>query len=434
MTQQEALDVLKTGNNVFLTGSAGSGKTYVINRYIDYLKVQNKKVGITASTGVAATHINGITLHAWAGIGARTEINDIVINDLLQRKYLRDRFSKTDVLIIDEVSMLSAQTFGAVDTILQAFRDNDEPFGGMQVVLCGDFFQLPPIEKTLHLNSSSSSYVYRAPVWKLLDIKVCYLDKIYRQVDDTFLNILNQIRQNNITKDVWDTLKHRFFHSFYDGVSPTRLYTHNAQADKVNNQELAKLDGIPKTYHMKSRGNDILANIMKKNCLAPEQLILKKQALVMFVKNNYEEGYANGTMGRVIDFTEKEGYPIVRMFNKKELIVRPSEWTIEEEGESKATIQQIPLRLAWAITIHKSQGMTLDAAEIDLGKSFVTGMGYVALSRVKSLNGIRLRSLNRTALTVSDEIIKVDKRLQQMSAEVVQELHNSSYYKINKEN
>jgi ATP-dependent exoDNAse (exonuclease V) alpha subunit len=448
MTQQEALDVLKSGSNVFLTGSAGSGKTHVLNRFIDYLKLQNKVVGITASTGVAATHINGMTINAWSGIGIKTDLSLTALDELMQRKYLRERFTKTKVLIIDEVSMLSSKTLETVDTVLRAFRDNDDPFGGIQIVLCGDFFQLPPIgeiDKPMELIAGhkqfqmqqpltqleNPNYIYKSELWQSLDIKVCYLEKPFRQVDDRFLQILDQIRNNNITRDIWDTLKDRFFQSFSNGISPTRLYTHNKHADSVNLQELAKLKDPEHVYFMKTRGNETLANVMKKNCLAPERLVIKKKALVMFVKNNAEEGYANGTMGRVIDFTEKEGYPLVRIFNGKEILVKPSEWTIEEEGETRATLQQIPLRLAWAITIHKSQGMSLDAAEIDLGKSFVTGMGYVALSRVRSLEGIRLRSLNKTALTVSNEVIQIDKKLRKMSEAVVQELRGNYYYKIN---
>lgn len=433
MTQQTALDVLKTGCSVFLTGSAGSGKTHVLNKYITYLKLQNKTVGITASTGVAATHINGMTINAWAGIGVKTNLSHTDITELQQRRYLRDRMKKTSVLIIDEVSMLSAQTLEAVDRVLQSLRENDAPFGGLQIVLCGDFFQLPPIEKQEGgIKNQRTNYIYRSSVWKALDLKVCYLEQPYRQDDEQFLQILDQIRHNNITKEIWMTLKDRFFQSFYNGVAPTRLYTHNSRADAVNNQELAKLKDSPHSYLMKTKGNAVLADVMKKSCLAPERLILKKRALVMFVKNNFDEGYANGTMGRIIDFTEKEGYPIVETFAKKEIVVKPSEWIIEEDGEEQAKLIQIPLRLAWAITIHKSQGMSLDAAEIDLGKSFVTGMGYVALSRVRSLNGIRLRSLNRTALSVSEEVVRVDKRLQELSNQVVAEIEQSPYYKINK--
>jgi ATP-dependent exoDNAse (exonuclease V) alpha subunit len=429
MTQQEALDVLKTGANVFLTGSAGSGKTYVLNRYIKYLQLQNKNVGITAPTGVAATHIGGITLNAWAGVGIKQTLSDNEIDELLKRNYLRRRLSQTHVLIIDEVSMLSVSLLALVNRILQSFKKNDAAFGGIQVVLCGDFFQLPPIDEETQ-NDLPTNFIYDSPLWEELDPKVCYLEKPFRQDDERFLHILSQIRQNNITKEIWETLKDRFFQSFV-GLTPTRLYTHNSRADIVNIQELAKLDEQEHVYDMTSSGNPILADVMKKNCLAPSHLIVKKHALVMFVKNNFDEGYANGTMGRIIDFTENENYPIVQTFNHKEIVVRPSTWSIEEEGQIGATIKQIPLRLAWAITIHKSQGMSLDAAEIDLGKSFLHGMGYVALSRVRSLKGIRLMSINSTSLKVSEEAIRIDKQLQKQSALLAEELRASPYYKKN---
>jgi ATP-dependent exoDNAse (exonuclease V) alpha subunit len=422
MTQQDALDILQAGYNVFLTGSAGSGKTYILNRFIAYLKLHQIPVGITASTGVAATHLNGMTLNAWTGIGVKEAITDSQIDALMKRRYLHHRIRNIKVLIIDEVSMLSQQTFESVDKVFRAFKNSDEPFGGVQIVLCGDFFQLPPVTSSANENSQ---YIYHSPLWQELDLKICYLETPYRQIDKRFLDILEQIRNNHITKDMWDTLKNRFFQTFGDGVSPTRLYTHNSQADAINKDMLAKLDGKEFHFMMRSIGTEELTAIMKRSCLAPEQLILKRRALVMFVKNNFEEGYVNGTMGRIIDFTEKEGFPIVETFEHKQIAVRPSVWTIDEDGEVKAKLTQIPLRLAWAITIHKSQGMSLDAAEIDLGKSFVTGMGYVALSRVRKLEGIRLKSLNRTALTVNEEVIKIDKQLQKQSEEIVNELHGS---------
>lgn len=420
MTQQDALDILRAGYSVYLTGSAGSGKTYTLNRFISYLKLHNISAGITASTGVAATHLNGMTLNAWTGIGIKDAITDSQIDVLLKRRYLHKRMSKIKVLIIDEISMLSLQTFESVDKVLRAFRNNDQPFGGVQLILCGDFFQLPPIAAS---GFENSQYIYRSPLWEELDLKICYLETPYRQIDKTFLHILEQIRSNTVTKDMWELLKDRFFQTFGNGVSPTRLYTHNSYADAVNIQMLSKLDGKEHYFYMKTHGNDELTTIMKRSCLAPEKLTLKRRSLVMFVKNNFDEGYVNGTMGRVIDFSEKEGYPIVETFNHKQVLVRPGIWSIDEDGEIKAKLTQIPLRLAWAITIHKSQGMSLDAAEIDLGKSFVTGMGYVALSRVRKLEGIRLRSLNRTALTVNTEVIEIDKELQRQSQEIVKELH-----------
>ena len=196
-------------------------------------------------------------------------------------------------------------------------------------------------------------------------------------------------------------------------VYPTRLYTHNVDVDSINNEELRIIGGGARGYNMVSVGAEALVMALKKSCLAHERLVLKKKAKVMFVKNNYVEGYVNGTLGEVVDF--ENGFPIVETAGWRKIVVRPEEWKIEEDGEVKARIKQIPLRLAWAITIHKSQGMSLDAAVIDLSKSFVRGMGYVALSRVRTLNGIRLVGINDDALKVSDEVLEFDKKLRKMS-------------------
>ncbi len=427
MTQIEALHILKSGCNVYLTGSAGSGKTYVLNRYIDYLKNVGIKAGITASTGVAATHIDGLTINSWAGIGIKKVLGNAELEELLKRKYLHKRFRNTKVLIIDEVSMLPSYTFEAVDRVLRTFRQDPRPFGGIQIVLSGDFFQLPPVSR----DGEEIHFVYESPLWNSLDLKVCYLSQTYRQIDGKFLHVLKEIRENNLTGTTWETLKERFITPLSQNITPTKLYTHNADADNINQQELDNLKAKSYTFLMKAEGNEALITLMKKNCLAPEKLVLKKGALVMFVKNNFEEGYVNGTMGKVTGFEEKNGYPLVQAFSGRVVKAIPAEWEVEEDVDTKAKITQIPLRLAWGITIHKSQGMTLDAAELDLGRSFEHGMGYVALTRVRTLQGIRLRSICRTALTVNEKIIQLDKRLQKESEDVEEELKNSYWYKKN---
>jgi len=458
MTQQQALDILKTGENVFLTGVAGSGKTYLLEQFILSLRFRGMKVGITASTGVAATHLSGMTINSWAGIGINSDLEEHDIDELLKRKYLHKRFRDTKVLIIDEVSMLPARTFEAVDRVLRAFKRVSAPFGGMQVVLSGDFFQLPPIQRNSnieyrnskqiqkpksfgnsnfkHSNITSdfgfraSNFIFKSPLWQELDLKICYLNKPFRQDDKRFLSMLDEIRDNNITKETWDTLKTCFLNQKKTDHLPTKLYTHNAHADTVNASELAKLSGVPRVYLMETKGNPSLSFILQKNCLAPQQLILKQGALVMFVKNNSELGYVNGSMGTVIDFDDK-GLPIVETYEGRQITARPATWEIEDDGEVVARISQIPLRLAWAITIHKSQGMSLDTAEIDLGKSFIEGLGYVALSRVRTLDGIKLRSINRTALSVKEEVREFDKKLREDSKEVSAELSESYWYKKN---
>ena len=410
MTQDEALDLLKLGHNVYLTGPAGSGKTYLLNKYIEYPKKSSVSVGVTASTGIAATHLNGTTIHSWSGIGIKDKLEKQDINDIKNRIYLQMRLSLAKVLIIDEISMLHSYRLDMIDQVCRAFKISGEPFGGLQVVMCGDFFQLPPVSRS----GEDDSFVYKSSIWNQMNLKVCYLEEQYRQSDQGFLQVLNDIRGSSVTGKTFEMLMTRYNREV-DGIgTPTKLYTHNTDVDAINNMELAKLKEKPETYSMTFSGEEKLIEILKKSCLAPELLILKKKAVVMFVKNNFDKGYVNGTLGAVVGF-DKERYPIVKTLKGKEIIAEPASWTIEEEGIVKAQISQIPLRLAWAITVHASQGMSLDAAQIDLSKSFVTGMGYVALSRVRALTGMKLVGINEMALKVNDEVVEVDRELKKQS-------------------
>ncbi|MBU4536560.1 AAA family ATPase [Patescibacteria group bacterium] len=413
MKQSEALKILKMGQNVFLTGPAGSGKTYLLNQYINFLKSKSVPVGVTASTGIAATHMNGTTIHSWSGLGIKDSLSALDVESLLEKAYLKRRFKYAQVLIIDEISMLHSYQLDAIDIICRAFKHNDEPFGGMQIILCGDFFQLPPINRM----GGETNFAYKSNIWTNMNLNICYLEEQYRQEsEDSLLKILNQIRDNEVGQQTWDLLKTRQQYEEFK-FTPTKLYTHNADVDTLNFQELSKIDSYPSIYRMKDTGARKLVDSLKKSCLAHQELHLKKGAVVMFIKNNFEKGYVNGTLGIVIDFNE--GKPVVETYSGKEILVEDESWHIEEDGKQKARITQIPLRLAWAITIHKSQGMSLDMAEIDLSKSFVAGMGYVALSRVRSLDGLYLKGINNTALTVNDEILEFDLELKKESERAV---------------
>ncbi|MFH1402504.1 MAG: AAA family ATPase [Patescibacteria group bacterium] len=409
MLQAEALEILKMGKNVFLTGPAGSGKTYLLNQYIDFLKLKKVPVGVTASTGIAATHMNGTTIHSWSGLGIKNQLSTSDIDSLLKKTYLKKRFKYTQVLIIDEISMLHSFQLDALDMICRAFKHTDTAFGGMQIILCGDFFQLPPINKV----NEEINFAYKADIWKNMDLQICYLDEQYRQnKEDSLLKILNEIRTNEAGEQTLEILKERQKIQS-PKLTPTKLYTHNQDVDSLNMKELDKIDACPNIYYMQSRGSKKLVENLKKSCLAQAELHLKKNALVMFVKNNFEKGYVNGTLGVVVDFDN--GKPIVQTYQGKEIIVENEFWHIEEDGIQKAKITQMPLRLAWAITIHKSQGMSLDAAEVDLSKSFVAGMGYVALSRIRSLDGLYLKGINNMALHVDENILEFDQILRQQS-------------------
>lgn len=414
MTQAQALTIMKTGVNVYLTGSAGSGKTYLLNQYISYLNDYNIPVAVTASTGIAATHMNGMTIHGWAGIGIKDEISEYDLEQLEDKQYLWKRFDKARVLIIDEVSMLHAHRLDIVERVCRKFKRNDKPFGGLQIILSGDFFQLPPIN---HSNEPDlKNMIIYSEAWKLMNPAVCYLTEQHRQEDETLTFILNAIRNNSINTIHYQQLESRINAELPNKIHPTKLYTHNANVDIENNTELATIVNDEKVFRMTSTGPEPLVEILKKSCLASEELHLKIGAEIMCIKNNFEKGYVNGSQGKVIAFLDSDNTPVVKLYNGKTIYISQDKWEIEENGKVKASINQLPLRLAWAITIHKSQGMSLDNAEIDLSHTFAYGMGYVALSRVRTLTGIRLIGFNPNALRVDPKVIKFDQELQKESA------------------
>lgn len=413
MTQEQALRIMKTGVNVYLTGSAGSGKTYLLNKYIKYLESHGIPVAVTASTGIAATHMNGMTIHSWSGLGIKDHLDERELEKLEERKYLWKRFDKARVLIIDEISMLEGKQLEMVERICRRFKRNDKPFGGLQVILSGDFFQLPPVRKG---EDKDGKIIPKSKVWQILNPAVCYLEEQFRQKDDILTGILNKIRSNQIEEGDYQILEKRIGVNI-SAFKPTKLYTHNADVDLINEKELAEINEQEITFVMTGDGPLNLVEILKKSSIATEVLKMKKGAEVMCIKNNFEMGYVNGSRGKIVDFELDTRYPVVELYSGQRVTLKPESWSIEEEGRIKASIKQIPLRLAWAITIHKSQGMSLDNAEIDLGKTFTYGMGYVALSRVRTLEGIILKSLDKKALLVDPRVLEMDRELKNQSAQ-----------------
>ncbi len=419
MTQKHALDILKLGKNVFLTGAAGSGKTYVLNKYIKYLKSHNINVAVTASTGIAATHMNGKTIHSWARIGIKDYITPNDLKKIFNNKEQRLAIAEAKVLIIDEISMLHHFRLDMVDEVLRKMNGKDEPFGGIQVVLCGDLFQLPPVSRGV-----KADFINESNAWQKMDIHICYLTEQYRHDDDELTNLLNEMRSGEVSELSVELLNKRKNIKPMSTDVVTKLYTHNADVDMINNLELMKLTTKPKSYKMTSKGDKPAAAILMKNCLAPQELVLKVGAMVMFVQNNYQKGYVNGTLGKVIAF-DKEGMPVVETLDGKKITAAMGNWRIEDGEKVIAEIAQLPMRLAWAITVHKSQGMTLDAAQIDLSKSFTLGMGYVALSRVRRLDSINIIGLNSQALLVDPRVIELDIWLRAESNRIQKVIENT---------
>lgn len=413
MNQKLALEILLSGESALLTGPAGSGKTFLLNQFIKLAKHEGKHVSVTATTGLAATHLGGTTLHAWSGIGVSDHISDNFVEHLSKGR--REIIDKTDALIIDEISMLHDYRLDMVDEICRLVRKRpDEPFGGIQVIMSGDFFQLPPINR--RDSGREGGFVTNSRAWSDLDPTVIYLGEQHRQEDEELIEILNSLRSGDLRRHHAEKLLSRVEIVPTDPDNLTELHTMNVDVDRINAERLAKLPGDVVSYTATHTGSANYVENLERSVLAPMQLELKKGALVMAVRNDPNKRYSNGSIGQVVDFEPGTDYPVVLFHGGREVTMMPDTWELRDGDKKRASISQIPLRLAWAITVHKSQGMTLDAARIDLRKAFVEGMGYVALSRVRSLDTLFLHGINRTALSVSDEAKNIDDRLRSRSS------------------
>lgn len=413
MDQALALEIMAEGHNVVLTGPAGSGKTYVLNEFIRRAKKSGKYVAVTATTGLAATHLGGSTIHAWSGIGISDQLHPNWEEHLLKGR--REIIEATDVLVIDEISMLHDYRLDMIDEVARKVRKQpDKPFGGIQVILCGDFFQLPPVNRQ---DSRQGSFVVTSEVWEEFDPVICYLEEQHRQDDDTFLEILNAMRAGDVRRHHAEKLLKRVDAELPGHLEATELHTVNIDVDRINQSRLRSIEGGENYYEMVTTGKEQYVESLKRSCLALEVLVLKKGALVMCIKNSAEKRYANGSLGIVVDFEPETEYPIVELYSGRRVTMEPETWELRDGNKKRASITQIPLRLAWAITVHKSQGMTLDAARIDLRRAFVEGMGYVALSRVRRLDNLSLVGINRMALQISEAALEIDRQLRKKSAQ-----------------
>jgi DNA-binding NarL/FixJ family response regulator len=413
MTQDTALMIMKTGANVFLTGEPGSGKTHTVNAYIRYLREHDINPSVTASTGIAATHVGGMTIHSWSGIAIRRLLTEYDLDALGAVEGLVRRLVHAKVLIIDEISMLDGALLVMVEQVTRTLRHNDEPFGGLQVIMVGDFFQLPPIAD--RNKGEVAQFCFDSPAWARANPLTCYLSEQHRQEDSAFLSTLNAIRRGELDDSVFEYLGERHVAKGEHPLDIPELHTHNVNVDVKNTAELAKLEGEEKIFLMETKGNAHRVEQLIKGCLSPQELILKKGASVMFTKNSFESGYVNGTLGTVTGFDADTGFPEVTTTDGEVCTAVPAEWSINDNGKVLATITQIPLRLAWAITVHKSQGMSLDAAVMDLSRAFEYGQGYVALSRVRTFSGLYLLGINQRTFEVHPLVLARDEAFREQS-------------------
>lgn len=442
MRQTDALRILNAGANVFLTGAPGAGKTYVLNQFVKQARQRGASVAVTASTGIAATHLNGQTIHSWSGVGVAQVMTDTLLKQIKTRRGKRIR--ATDILVIDEISMMHAWLFDMVDQACRAVRRSPEPFGGLQVVMSGDLFQLPPVSNTRRdrelvapppelvamreryakAGRNPNGFVTESLVWPELNPIVCYLTEQHRQDTGQLLDVLTDIRQGTVTDTDRQALDTRI------GVEPAgndvaiSLYPNNRQADALNDSKLAQINEPEHRFEAESSGQVSLIKRLKSTMLAPEILSLKVGAAVMALRNDTNQQYVNGSLGTVVDFvsTTEGEYPMVDFENGHTVIMQPAAWEMMDGETVLASVKQVPLRCAWAITIHKSQGMTLDRARMDLRRTFAPGMGYVALSRVESMDGLYLDGINERVFLVSPEAVRLDGILRERSQMAEREL------------
>lgn len=420
--QKAASQYIFSGGNAFLTGAAGVGKSYLLNYLIQGLRekypeqqrrhnayaaststLQQKndsRVVVAAATGIAATHIGGVTIHSWAGVRLGVGGARVLVPRVMQNEAACQRWRKAEVLVLDEVSMIDGMFFDALDAIGREVRGNrSKPFGGIQLVLSGDFFQLPPV------SLSRCGFAFEAPAWSSAAVKMVELRTVVRQSGDTaFINLLNQVRVGACSKETTQALEacHVSRKALpTDGIIPTKLYCTNKNVDQENDRNLAALSGREMVFNSTDqfKGNysrdaeKSITQAMDKKM--PSQLKLKVGAQVILTRNMPDKNLVNGSRGRISSFQEGrsgefDAYPVVHFSNGVKMLVR--EESIFQGGSAGAmTRSQLPLKLAWSLTVHKSQGMTIERAELQLDDAFDFGQVYVALSRITSLDGLWVR-------------------------------------------
>lgn len=406
--QNLCLKMMKEGQNLFLTGQAGTGKSMVISTFVKQFQ-HHKIIAITATTGTAAVLLNGTTLFSYLGIGLGTASADLLIIQLKKKKMFLKRWMDLDVLIIDEVSMLSPELFDKLELVARSLRHSTKPFGGIQLILTGDFFQLPNINQ-------KDLFCFDAESWATcIGKNVIHLDINFRQEeDDVFQKCLNEIRYGILGKETMKILKARqnvlLTNEF--GITPTKIYSLNKNVDEENEVQLEKLnDGEIefKQYeltHKAYKKVNMIDEKIKKECNAPAVLLLCKGAQVMLLYNmDIESKLVNGSRGVVYGF-DSSNSPIIKFLSGAMRTIPMKVWEIEENGEVAIEVSQIPLKLAYATTVHRSQGATIDYAEVDMEGIFEYGQAYVALSRVKSLEGLSIKNFNADVIRAHPRVVE----------------------------
>jgi ATP-dependent DNA helicase PIF1 len=398
-----------SGKNIFLTGPAGTGKSFCVNLLFKFLDLHGIFYGKTATTGVAAINIGGTTVHSWSGMGLADDNGEDLLNKVNDNKKAKNRIKNAKVLIIDEVSMAKSELVEKLDVVCQYIRNRDKPFGGIQIIMVGDFMQLPPV----FTRFEQELFAFDSRAWGDANIKTIHLTEIVRQHNEPhFARFLNEVRMGE-AKDFSLLMPclDRVFPD--DGIVPVKLFCRNLDVSTFNSGELRKIKTESQFYEAVDAGGDQWKQFFDKNCQAPTRLELKVGAQVILLRNiDLALELVNGSVGVV----EKVYTDCVEVrFSSGTYAVEPFTWEVKQNeydelnGAMKkvilATRRQIPLKLAWALTIHKSQGSTLDRAEIDVSEAFAPGQAYVALSRVRNLGSLKIRGFSPNNIKTNQRCI-----------------------------
>ncbi|OJJ37395.1 hypothetical protein ASPWEDRAFT_107811 [Aspergillus wentii DTO 134E9] len=468
--QRAVLDaVVDKGKSIFFTGSAGTGKSVLMREIIKKLRDKYRKepdrVAVTASTGLAACNIEGVTLHSFAGIGLGKEPVPELVKKIKKNQKARNRWLRTKVLVVDEVSMVDGDLFDKLEEIARRIRNNGRPFGGIQLVVTGDFFQLPPVPDG---GNREAKFAFSAATWNTSIQHTILLTHVFRQRDPEFADMLNEMRLGKLTPRTIDAFRKLSRPlDFHDSLEATELFPTRQEVESANGARMGRLSGEMMTFNAVDSGTIQEPQYREKllaNCMAPPTIHLKKGAQVMLIKN-MEDTLVNGSIGRVVAFMDESTFDYYRenendfsgqgntsddenaiharkklkgLANKdgavgasrkwplvcfmqpdgteRHLLCQPETWKIElPNGEVQAQRQQVPLILAWALSIHKAQGQTLQRVKVDLGRVFEKGQAYVALSRATSQAGLQVTRFEARKVMVHPKVTEFYSKLVSIS-------------------
>lgn len=426
--QELAFNKYIQGNNIFITGPGGSGKSALIKHIYKHATQYERNIQVTAMTGCAAVLLNckAKTLHSWAHIGLGNKLFEEITYKINKNKKAKKMWKNTDILVVDEVSMLSLKIFNLLNAIGKKIRQNCRPFGGIQIIFSGDFYQLPPVGS--QEDPDTMRFCFESNDWNTIFLRdnQIQLKTIYRQTDNTYTKILNQIREGKIKRNTIEIIKEYINREKLEDTLVVKLYPIRSKVEQINKTEMEKLGTLPNIFRLKYETELEMSNsdkarrlsmnksdlvfeleYMANNIMCEKELTLKRGAQVMSTINIRDDEdnllVCNGSQGKIIAFDEENGYPVVKFNNGYKKLMRPHIW--KSEKIPGLGVSQIPLILSWALTIHKSQGVTLDNAEIDIGSNiFECGQSYVALSRLRSLDGLYLKSFDVNKIKINKKV------------------------------